>query len=324
MSTRGLFFPTHGFTQHSILELQSVPGVKKQVISLFNLENESSGLVRNLVGVGIGTDVRAGLQPAASDALAFLIRVNDRTVGLIEDLDRQEKERRRLEAERLLARGPAAVSPASDKGGKGRKRSVFARLASLSPGSRSRRSATPPMTPPESPAKQSAARHSVVGDSSNGGGELQHLLDEERGGGVEEGGAGEGISSRRRKGNNVMSGLEVLSPRGKRRGPLQPPVVHDTLSPPSQSRDFLGSAPVLLHSYAKLLNSLVCGSYNLRTAFFSSCEADLRNIGREGGYLVRVLRDTAGVDTDLRIRVQVHGRSVSISLRNSFPWGVFC
>lgn len=53
----------------------------------------------------------------------------------------------------------------------------------------------------------------------------------------------------------------------------------------SGSRDFLSSAPVLLYSYAKLLNALVCGSYNLRVAFLSSCEADLRNIGREGGYL---------------------------------------
>lgn len=59
------------------------------------------------------------------------------------------------------------------------------------------------------------------------------------------------------------------------------PCLHGAPSP----RDFSSSAPVLLHSYAKLLNALVCGSYNLRAAFSSSCEADLRNIRRKGGYL---------------------------------------
>lgn len=59
------------------------------------------------------------------------------------------------------------------------------------------------------------------------------------------------------------------------------PCLHGPASP----RDFLSSAPVLLHSYAKLLNALVCGSYNLRAAFSSSCEADLRNIRRKGGYM---------------------------------------
>lgn len=252
-----------------------------QAISLFNIENESLGLVRNLVGVRIGIDVRAGIQPAASDALAFLVRVNDRTVGLIEDLDRREQQRRQLEAERLQARGPPALSPASEKG-KGRKRSVFSRLASLSPGSRSRRSLTPPLTPPESPANQSVA-HSM--GSVNIGGGLPHLP-EERPGRAEVGRTGEGTSrSPRRRRTTKVSGLEA-SPRGRRGGPLPPPVVHDT---PQQapSRHFLESAPVLLHSYAKLLNALVCGSYNLRAAYFSSCEADLRNVGREGGYLVR-------------------------------------
>lgn len=84
-----------------------------------------------------------------------------------------------------------------------------------------------------------------------------------------------------------MRGSDV-SPRGRRGGPLPPRVVHDA-SQELPYRTLLGSAPVLLHSYAKLLNSLVCGSYNLRAAYFSSCEADLRNIGREGGYLVRAV-----------------------------------
>eukprot|EP00903_Cladosiphon_okamuranus_P007057 g6860.t1 len=246
------------------------------VIRLFNIEHESLGLVRNLVGVRIGTNLRAGIHPAASDALAFLIRVNDRTVGLIEDLDLREKQRRRLEAERLLAQGPAAaLSPATDQG-KGKKRGVFARLASLSPGSRSRRSPTPPLTPPESPAHQSIAHSVTASDNNDGEGSgLQHLLGEGRGG-------AEATMSRQRR-KTGTSRLGSHSPRGRRGGPLPPPVaVHDEQSP---SRSFLGSAPVLLHSYAKLLNSLVCGSYNLRAAYFSSCEADLRNIGRKGGYL---------------------------------------
>lgn len=254
------------------------------MIRLFNIENESSGLVRNLVGVGIGTNLRAGIQPAASDALAFLIRVNDRTVGLIEDLDRRETQRRRqLEEERLLARGQAAASPASENGKGKKRRSVFARLASLSPASRSRRSLTPSLTPPGSPANQSAA-NSAVGDSLGGG--LQPLLGEGRGGAGVGRTDGEGKSGRR---GRHTKGLGFGgSPRRRKGGPLPPPVVHDASQQVPPSRHFLASAPVLLHSYAKLLNSLVCGSYNLRAAYFSSCEADVRNIGREGGYLVRL------------------------------------
>eukprot|EP00752_Nemacystus_decipiens_P011260 g10007.t1 len=252
----------------------------QEVIRLFNIENEGLGVVRNLVGVGIGMDLRAGIQPAASDALAFLIRVNDRTVGLIEDLDRREKRRRRVEAERQLARGPAAASPVSENG-EGSKRSVFSRLASLSPGSRPRRSLTPPLTPPGSPANLSAARSAV---SDNGGGGLQHLLEEGRGrGGAEASGIGQEVPGQRRRGTQGFG--FAGSPRGRRGGPLPPPVVHEDASQQLPSRNFLGSAPVLLHSYAKLLNSLVCGSYNLRAAYSSSCEADVRNIGREGGYL---------------------------------------
>lgn len=256
------------------------------MIRLFNIENESLGLVRNLVGVGIGTNLRSGIQPAASDALAFLIRVNDRTVGLIEDLDRREKQRRQLEAERLLARGTAAASSPASENGKGRKRrSVFARLASLSPGSRSRRSLTPPLTPPGSPASQSVV-HSAVGGNIIGGG-LQHLLEGGRGGAELSRRAGESIPGQRRRETTTGLGF-VVSPRGRKGGPLPPPTMlhDDDVSQQFPSRHFLGSAPVLLHSYAKLLNSLVCGSYNLRATYFSSCEADVRNIGREGGYLV--------------------------------------
>lgn len=51
------------------------------------------------------------------------------------------------------------------------------------------------------------------------------------------------------------------------------------------AQDLLLNAPVLLYSYTKLLHALVCGSYDLRAGFVMVCEAELRNIGREGGYL---------------------------------------
>lgn len=240
--------------------------------------------MRNLVGVAIGTRVRAGVQPEASDALALLVRVNDRTVGLIEDLDRREKARRRLEAELLLARGPAPASPASERI-RGGRRSIFAKLASLSPGSRSRRSLTPPVSSPASPSNQSVGGASVVRDNTCGG--LQDLLLEGGGpggaAGAEAGQAGIAAFRHLTEGDDV-EGSERQP--GRRGGPVRPPSTEQGVSRPPSPRSFLRSVPTLLHAYAKLLNALVCGSYNLRAAYFSSCEADLRNIGREGGYLV--------------------------------------
>ena len=102
--------------------------------------------------------------------------------------------------------------------------------------------------------------------------------------GAEAGKAGVGVIRQLTQGDSV-AGSEI--PPGRQCEPIPtPPMVHGVSQPPSP-RGFLRSVPVLLHSYAKLLNALVCGSYNLRAAYFSSCEADLRNIGREGGYLVR-------------------------------------
>lgn len=246
------------------------------------------GLVRHLVGVGLGTNLRAGIQPEASDALALLVAVNDRAVGLIEDLDRREQKRRQLEAERLLALKPATVSSPSEKN-KGRKRSVFARLASLSPtGLRSRRSLTPPLSPAVSPtnsSRPSVAGVTRVSDDSNGGGGLQHISEGGRSGAVERRtGKGVPIKEGREEDHKTGGGLLGLEgPWGGRRGAPPPPpeAAASIISQTSSPRGFLWSAPVLLHSYAKLLNALVCGSYNLRAAFFSSCEADVRNIGRE-------------------------------------------
>lgn len=258
-----------------------------QVVSLFNIENEHLGIVRNLVGVGLGVKVRVGIQPAASDALAFVVRVNDRAVDLIEGLDRREQERRQLEAARLLALGPVSVSPTSEKS-KGKKRSVFARLGSLSP--RPRRSVTPPLSPP-SPAVEPPVGLPPINDNSDV--RTNHKL---------EGSSGSASKTTARAGvpkqeksdvdnasGGLFGGLVGLEGRrggGNSVGPPPPPSATQCFeSQASSPRGFLSSAPVLLHSYAKLLNALVCGSYNLREAFFSSCEVDIRNIGREGGYL---------------------------------------
>lgn len=264
-----------------------------QVVSLFNIENESMGFVRNLVGVGLGVKLRAGIQPAALDALALVVRINDRVVGLIEDLDRREQKRRQLEAERLLALKSAIIDPLPSEKNKSsissRKRSVFTRLTtSLSPGSRSRRSLTPPLTPAVSPTNNSKPTSAGVspvseGNKNNygdGGGGSQHISEGGRSGVVDRMTGRRGPPTKEIRGeesNADDSSFGLEGPWGGRGSVVEPSPSSEAPSP----REFLWSAPVLLHSYAKLLNALVCGSYNLRAAFFSTCEADVRNIGRE-------------------------------------------
>ena len=96
---------------------------RKQAITIFNVEHEHLGIVRNLVGVGLGSAWRAGIQPAASDALGFLVAVNDRVVCLIEELDRREQEKRQLligdaEQRGVLSAAPENPSKARSKGKK--------------------------------------------------------------------------------------------------------------------------------------------------------------------------------------------------------------
>lgn len=257
-----------------------------QVVSLFNIENENLGLVRNLVSIGLGIKLRVGIQPAASDALALLVGINDRTVGLIEDLDRREQKRRQVEAERLLALKSVVVPSPSEKK-KSRKKSVFARLTSLSPSSRSRWSLTPPLTPAVSPNNsRPAAGVSLVSENNNkdGGGGSQHISGYARSSAVDRmTGKGAPAKKGREEERNADDGPFSLDGPWRGRGsvPFPSPEAPSVISETSFPRSFLWSAPVLLHSYAKLLNALVCGSYNLRAAFFSSCEADVRNIGRE-------------------------------------------
>lgn len=264
-----------------------------QVVSLFNIENESLGLVRNLVGVGLGVKLRSGIQPAASHALALLVRINDRVVGLIEDLDRREQKRRQLEAKRLLALKPVVVSSPFEN--KSRKRSVFARLSSLSPSSRSRRSLTPPLTPAASPtnSRRPAVGVSLVSkNNSEDGGGGSHYISEGGRGIAAHRITGRGASTREGRVGESNAEDGVFGSEGRPWGgrgsvqssSLEVPSITSQTSPP---RGFLWSAPVLLHSYVKLLNALVCGSYNLRAAFFTSCEADVRNIGREVSLILR-------------------------------------
>lgn len=238
------------------------------------------GLVRNLVGIGLGRVWRAGVHPAASEALSFLVAVNDRAVDLIEGLGRREKNRRKFEAKRQALR-PAAIetsdSPISNKGNV-----VFrsaARLnANMSLTSSKGKSITPPAStrsPPE-PAdiriRRGANKSRLPPRVTGANCRPQNTFQGEN-----------------RKITTFKAGLTSGNCRAKEESG-QRERVYGTPLPlapdfESTSRSFLLGAPVLLFSYTKLLNALVCGSYNLRTAFASSCEADLRNIGREGGYL---------------------------------------
>lgn len=299
---------------------------RNQAIVLFNVEHEHLGIVRNLVGVGLGSAWRAGIQPAASDALGFLVAVNDRVVFLIEELDRREQEQRQLqtEAEQRGLLSATQESPGRARGKGKKKRSPFFKPISgrfsggnRSPGYRSKsKSPTRPSTssgpPPEelSGSPQQLAERTKIpfdGHARRGTNKslrpprptldadvrLQHLLEGARP--EDNGEAGTAAAAAADENNPATDGnnLEVGGGRapggpGRRVGRA----TSSSSSPPPASclqggtpRDFLSSAPVLLHSYTKLLNSLVCGSYNLRAAFSSSCEADLRNIRRRGGYL---------------------------------------
>lgn len=331
---------------------------ENKAITLFNVEHEHLGIVRNLVGVGLGTACRAGAQPAASDALGFLVAVNDRVVCLIEELDRREQEQRQLEktdAEHKRGLLSAAQETLRRTRGKGKKkkgspffRPVAARFSgnrsppgSSRPGKTSPTRSRPP--PPElllpgSSPESSVKTNTPIGDDDARRGankslrlprptvekyvRLHRLL--EGGRPKDNGEATAAATTVATNGNNPAtdennpttdenspntgennpatgknnpandenshgdSGDRASGGAGGRVGrvPSSPssspaPCLQGGASP----RDFLWSAPVLLYSYAKLLNALVCGSYNLRAAFSSSCEADLRNIRRKGGYL---------------------------------------
>ncbi|CAM9276371.1 unnamed protein product [Hapterophycus canaliculatus] len=239
---------------------------------LFNIENEHLGIVRNLVGVALGIKVRVGIQPAASDAQAFLTRVNDRFVGLIEELDRLEQKLQQSEIERKLA-GSVAIAPTGDKRGN-RKRGAFGRLTLLSLNSSSRTPLTPPIRL-ALPARQLSERLTPGFDSRGVG--LQQLPEDSN-------------NAKRNIGTGMSQQSAVEKQRREEHGELpselSPLPSEQSFDPQHCSpREFLRSAPVLLHSYAKLLNALVCGSYNLRESYISSCEVDVRNIGRPGGYL---------------------------------------
>lgn len=246
--------------------------------------------------------------------------MNDRVVFLIEELDRREQEQRQLQTDA----GQRGLLSATRERGKGKKkRSPFFkpiagrfRGGNRSPGYRSKsKSPTRPSTSSGPPSEelsgspqQLAEKTTTPFDGHARGGtnkslrpprptldadvRLQHLLEGAR---PEDNGKAGTAAAAADENNPATDGnnLEVGGGRtpggpGRRVGRA----TSSSSSPPpapclqgGAPRDFLSSAPVLLHSYTKLLNALVCGSYNLRAAFSSSCEADLRNIRRRGGYL---------------------------------------
>lgn len=285
---------------------------REQAVRLFNIENESLGLVRNLVGVELGRAWRAGIEPAASEALGFLMAINDRVVGLIEVLHCEEQEQQQQLREAARG-GLSSPTPTSRHDAARKKRGVLQKGSVLfnsvrSPGPRSERTITAPPTPrsPGSRAEDdvtatttaSVKARAMVSPAAipkeNDGEDkvAQGVIMHERSGrplekecskeaskvagttleesSTHRGDASVGFSA----GRGRVRKREDRHPRGSPRCPV--------LSSPRQC---IRSTPVILHSHAKLLNALVCGSYNLRAAYIWACEADFRNIGRKGGYL---------------------------------------
>lgn len=257
---------------------RSQPYNTRQAITLFNIEHEHLGVVRNLVGVGLGRAWRGGVQPAASQALEFLVLINERTFCLIEELRLQEIKKREMENAR-----PRPTPVASPSKSTKEKTGYFFRPISRyggkksPPGSVLEKSLSPRMRPTshlpagvENRSRRNGEQSPRASPLKDMDGKKKAIYDGERG--EESKAAGGKIAGREREG-----GRRSCVEGGGYNGP--PSASH------ASPRGFLFSAPVVLHSYAKLLNALVCGSYNLRAAFLSSCEADLRNIGRAGGYL---------------------------------------
>lgn len=255
--------------------------------------------------MGLGRAWRAGVQPAASEALTFLVMVNDRAIGLIEDLDcREQTRRRRLrhqqeeqekEARKRQAvtrfQGQPSTSPAAAKTRPTRTffspknaRRDAARSPhdeKPSPGSRIEESLSPSQIATPGAVALAARDRTAEHSSQVPSPDPTDTLPLHRSSPREAGLRTEATAALRDTFEGVKGGGGLTGGRERgRSGGNGVPVPK-----PSGPRDFLSSAPVLLYSYAKLLNALVCGSYNLRVAFMSSCEADLRNIGRVGGYL---------------------------------------
>lgn len=250
--------------------------------------------------------------------------MNDRVVFLIEELDRREQKQRHLEKDAeqrgLLSAAPETPSRAGGKGKKNRSpffKPMAGRFSgNRSPGYRSNsKSLTRPSTSSRPPAEElpESPQHFVektkgpIGNHGRRGAKksllpprsslekfvpLHRLLDgarpEDNGEVATAAAVADEINSATDGNDLEVGGDRASGEAGKRVGRARSSSSSSTPAPRLQGgspRDFLSSAPVLLHSYAKLLNALVCGSYNLRAAFSSSCEADLRNIRRRGGYL---------------------------------------
>lgn len=221
------------------------------------------------MSVSLGRDYRASIQPSSSDALSFLVMVTDRMVGLIEALDRKEQKQRELaclqEEEREKRRAAEAAFHSVASTAPRKRKSFFSRL-------RSRSTAAPNISNPSTWRDDGDSQRRVSFDGDCGLRQLPVVnSDAERG----------------EKPNVQMVQDEKLGSGLRNAGTARCGQTLEGCQVPSvvRSRDLLSSPPVLLYSYAKLLQALVCGSYDMRAAFLSMCEAELRNIGRQGGYL---------------------------------------
>lgn len=270
--------------------------------------------MRNDISVALGRCYRSGLQPAASDSSRLIVTITERAVGLIEHLERQEQERAaKLARLRSLPESPAPESPNTRK--VRRRRSTFFSLRPHSLNFIKSPHGTPPgpLAIPLSPAagdeKSEDTKllpplkvHGALLDrvipsgqkllKGESGGEIANLAvphTGEVGARVSENGC-HGFGNKTQRGGIDLRGIGAVQQKQHQRHQHQQGMGDDEASqsvPVStrMSQDLLLSAPVLLYSYCKLLHGLVCGSYDLRAAFVTKCEADLRNIGREGGYV---------------------------------------
>ncbi|CAM9617213.1 unnamed protein product, partial [Sphacelaria rigidula] len=243
-----------------------------EAVRLFNLENERKGIVRNDISVALGRCYRSGLQPAASDSSRLIVTITERAVGLIEHLERQEQERAaKLARLRSLPESPAPESPNTRK--VRRRRSTFFSLRPHSLNFIKSPHGTPPgpLAIPLSPA---------AGDEKSEDTKLLPPL-------KVHGALLDRVIPSGQKLLKGESGGEIanLARHQHQQGMGDDEASQSVPVSTRMSQDLLLSAPVLLYSYCKLLHGLVCGSYDLRAAFVTKCEADLRNIGREGGYV---------------------------------------
>ena len=229
------------------------------------------GLVRNLVGVGLGRAWRSGVEPARSQTLDFLVAVNDRTMDLIQELGLLERKKREVKEARCCHRNRRERVPppltTNDATNKSRRHSLAVNVYRLG---------FPGRSPDARCSKTNWGGGALSGEPSLNTAEDSEHDPLEVGNGEGFGEVGVTNHASGEVGHEEAHGdtsLEATLDGGGRPNSSSP---RDSL---------LSSVPAILHSYAKLLNALVCGSYDLKTAFLSACEVDLLNLRQRGGCL---------------------------------------